>query len=248
MMLLQLSLRMLRRHLRAGELTLLGLALALAVAGLSSVSFFTDRLGRALSREANQMLGGDVMLSADHAWAPGFSLEAGRRGLSQAESLLFTSMAGLGPAVQMAGVKAVSPNYPLRGVPRIRRQLDGPEAPAPGGPAPGSVWLDERLAATLSARPGDVVSLGGMTGTVENSAASRAAPSLGCRITMASAYPLTTRIVSARVSPFAMEHASTLPTEMDVPPRRAMADSKDIRVRVLGSKKRTARILPTNRN
>ena len=160
MMLLQLSLRMLRRHLRAGELTLLGLALALAVAGLSSVSFFTDRLGRALSREANQMLGGDVMLSADHAWAPGFSLEAGRRGLSQAESLLFTSMAGLGPAVQMAGVKAVSPNYPLRGVPRIRRQLDGPEAPAPGGPAPGSVWLDERLAATLSARPGDVVSLG----------------------------------------------------------------------------------------
>jgi len=44
--------------------------------------------------------------------------------------------------------------------------------------------------------------------------------------------------------PFAMEQASTLPTESDVPPRRAMADSKDMRVRVLGSKKRTARILP----
>jgi hypothetical protein len=42
----------------------------------------------------------------------------------------------------------------------------------------------------------------------------------------------------------AIEHASTLPTEREVPPSRAIADSKDIRVRVLGSKKRTARILP----
>ena len=83
-----------------------------------------------------------------------------------------------------------------------------------------------------------------MTGTVENSAASRAAPSFGWRMTIASAYPLTTRIVSARVSPFAIEQASTLPTESEVPPSRAMADSNDIRVRVLGSKKRTARILP----
>ena len=76
-----------------------------------------------------------------------------------------------------------------------------------------------------------------MTGTVANSAASRAAPSFGWRMTIASAYPLTTRIVSASVSPFAIEQASTLLTEMEVPPRRAMADSKDIRVRVLGFKK-----------
>ncbi len=37
---------------------------------------------------------------------------------------------------------------------------------------------------------------------------------MGCRITIASAYPLTTRIVSASVSPFAIEQASTLPTEV----------------------------------
>ena len=160
MNLLSLALRMLRRHLRAGELTLLGLALALAVGSLSSVSFFTDRLGRALAREANQMLGGDLMLSADHPWAPGFAREAARRGLSRAESLLFTSMAGHGDAVQMAGVKAVSPGYPLRGVPRVRLQPDGPERAAPGGPDAGSVWLDERLSAMLSARPGDRVRLG----------------------------------------------------------------------------------------
>jgi hypothetical protein len=41
-----------------------------------------------------------------------------------------------------------------------------------------------------------------------------------------------------------MEQASTLPTEREVPPNRAIADSKDIRVRVLGSKKSVARILP----
>jgi hypothetical protein len=43
-----------------------------------------------------------------------------------------------------------------------------------------------------------------------------------------------------------MEQASTLPTESEVPPSRAIADSKDIRVLVLGSKKRTARILPAS--
>jgi hypothetical protein len=62
---------------------------------------------------------------------------------------------------------------------------------------------------------------------------------------MASAYPLATRMVSASVSPLAIELPSILSTTMEVPPRRAIEDSKDMRVRVLGSKKRRARILPS---
>jgi len=60
---------MLRRDFRAGELRLLGIALLIAVASLISVSFFTDRMGRALTREANQLLGGDLLLIADHPWS-----------------------------------------------------------------------------------------------------------------------------------------------------------------------------------
>ena len=47
---------MLRRDLRAGELGLLLVALIVAVASLTSVGFFTDRVAQALKREANQLL------------------------------------------------------------------------------------------------------------------------------------------------------------------------------------------------
>ena len=63
---MHLSWQMLKRDFRAGELRLLGVALVIAVASLSSVSFFSDRLSRALAREAHQLLGGDLLLLADH--------------------------------------------------------------------------------------------------------------------------------------------------------------------------------------
>ena len=65
---LSFALRMLRRDARAGELRLLVAALVLAVAALSAVGFFTDRVSQALAREANQLLGADLLLRADHPW------------------------------------------------------------------------------------------------------------------------------------------------------------------------------------
>jgi len=53
-------------------------------------------------------------------------------------------------------------------------------------------------------------------------------------------------MVSARVSPFAMELASTLSMERKSPPRRAIAAANDIRVRVLGSKKRRPSNFPSS--
>ena len=74
------SFRMLRRDLRAGELGLLLVALVIAVASLTSVGFFTDRVAQALGREANQLLGGDLVLVSDHALDPAYRAEASRLG------------------------------------------------------------------------------------------------------------------------------------------------------------------------
>jgi len=84
---------MLLRDWRAGELRVLALALVLAVGGVSSVAFFADRVRQALTREAHQVLGADMLMTADHAWAPEFRDEIARRGLSRAESVNFVSMA-----------------------------------------------------------------------------------------------------------------------------------------------------------
>ena len=59
--------RTLWRDVRAGELRLLIVAVTLAVAALTSVGFFSDRLQSGLQRDALQLLGGDVVVVSDNA-------------------------------------------------------------------------------------------------------------------------------------------------------------------------------------
>jgi putative ABC transport system permease protein len=113
------SLKMLLRDWRAGELRVLAMALVIAVASITSVAFFADRVGRALVRDAHQLLGADLVLVSDHAWQPGVAAEIARRGLEHAQATTFISMAIAGENSVLVGVKAVSANYPLRGRLRI---------------------------------------------------------------------------------------------------------------------------------
>ncbi|MDH4052278.1 MAG: hypothetical protein OEU93_11955, partial [Rubrivivax sp.] len=53
------------RDLRAGELRLLAAAVLLAVAALTAVGFFADRLNAGLARDARQLLGGDAVVASD---------------------------------------------------------------------------------------------------------------------------------------------------------------------------------------
>lgn len=158
------SLRMLRRDARAGELRLLVAALVVAVAALTAVGFFADRVRQALDREANQLLGADLLLTADHPWAAAVADGARARGLRLAETRTFPSMVSLGEGAelhaQLAEIKAVGAGYPLRGALRVAPGLNAPDAPAQGIPAPGAIWVDERLASALAARVGDTLAVG----------------------------------------------------------------------------------------
>src|SRR5258705_537941 len=156
----RLALRMLVRDWRAGELRVLALALVLAVGGVASVSFFADRVRQALTREAHQVLGADVLMTADHAWPPEFRDEIARRGLNGAESISFVSMARSGRETLLAAVKAVTPGYPLRGKLRIAPGLNTPDADTDAIPPRGVVWLEERMMAELKVRPDDMIELG----------------------------------------------------------------------------------------
>ena len=63
---LRLGWRTLWRDLRAGELRLLIVAVLLAVAALTAVGFFADRLKGGLQRDARQLLGGDAVVVSDN--------------------------------------------------------------------------------------------------------------------------------------------------------------------------------------
>src|SRR3990172_8667642 len=154
------SLKMLLRDWRAGELRVLAMALVVAVASITSVAFFADRVGRALVRDAHQLLGADLVLVSDHPWQAGIAEEIARRGLEHARATTFISMAIAGENSVLAGVKAVSANYPLRGRLRIAPAVNAPDAPAPAGPAPGTVWIEERLVTALAVPVGSKLKLG----------------------------------------------------------------------------------------
>lgn len=154
------SWRLLGRELRSGELRLLFAALFVAVAAVTAVGFFSDRVRQGLQHEARQMMGGDLLLTADHPVPDPYRDEARRLGLQMAETMLFPSMVMAGGQPQLADIKAVSASYPLRG--KLASSPGGGELgrDAEQGPAAGSVWLDERLAAALGAAPGDRVMIG----------------------------------------------------------------------------------------
>src|SRR5690554_2005943 len=160
MMNVSLVWRMMVRDFRAGELHLLGLAIVIAVACLTSVGFLSDRVSRGLDREANQVLGGDLLLRADQPWEDAPLAEARQRGLALTETVLFRSMLGTAEKVELAGVKAVGEGYPLRGAVRIAPGPGAADAEAEDIPAPGEIWLDERLFARLGVGVGDQVELG----------------------------------------------------------------------------------------
>lgn len=155
------SWRLLGRELRSGELRLLFSALVVAVAAVTAVGFFGDRVRQGLQHEAQQMMGGDLIVTSDHPLPESYREEARRHRLRIAETLVFPSMVMAGGQAQLADIKAVSGSYPLRG--SLGRILHGEETSRETGRGPeaGTVWLDERLASALGVRAGETLGVGG---------------------------------------------------------------------------------------
>ncbi len=160
----KLGWRNLRRDLRAGELRLLVLAVALAVAALTAVGFFADRLQGGLARDARQLLGGDAVVSSDHAPPPALAAAAASLGLRTATTLTFPTMAratdAQGGAARLVALKAVEDGYPLRGTMRVASDLDTPAGPTRDVPAAGEAWVDPALLGALNLKVGDPLLLG----------------------------------------------------------------------------------------
>lgn len=148
------------RDLRSGDLTMLILAVALAVGALSAVSLFADRLSGALTRDAKQLLGGDAVVVSDQPTSPDITALAKRLDLQSASTLTFPTMASGAvqrdalPAAKLVALKAVEDGYPLRGSLKIDtgHALSIPHA--------GEVWVERSLLSTLGLSLGDTLILG----------------------------------------------------------------------------------------
>lgn len=152
--------RLFKRNWRAGELHILAFAVVVAVAAVTAVSFFTDRVQSALSRQSDLLLAADLVLASDHPIAEVYVQEAHRQGLAVAQALQFPSMATHVKESHLAEIKAVEEGYPLRGRLRISSSAYVPPQETSAVPAPGTVWVELRLLQQLGVAVGDMLELG----------------------------------------------------------------------------------------
>ncbi|MBI5721853.1 MAG: ABC transporter permease [Burkholderiales bacterium] len=154
--------------MRAGELRLLAVAVVLAVAALTAVGFFADRLNNGLQRDARQLLGGDAVVASDKPTPREIVARARALGLEVAQTVEFPSMGRAGDAqggaTRLVSVKAVTPGYPLRGRLQVRETMDAATPAstsfATSVPERGTVWVDAALLDALALRLGDALLLG----------------------------------------------------------------------------------------
>ncbi|MGZ4955128.1 MAG: ABC transporter permease, partial [Methylobacter sp.] len=110
-----LALRLLWRDSRSGELTILILALIIAVTSSTAIALFADRLQRTMVSQAAEFLAADLVISSPAAVPAEWLSKATELNLAQAQTVEFSSVLIEHDELLLASIKAVSSAYPLRG-------------------------------------------------------------------------------------------------------------------------------------
>lgn len=156
------ALRSFRRELRSGEVLVLLFSVALAVAALTAVGFLTDRIGKAVARQANEVLAADLRLRSQEPIPETWRDKAQEFDLQTAETNTFPSVVFAGDLSALATIKAVSETYPLRGNVRVSDTLFGEQRVVDNTPARGKAWADGALLARINADVGDRLTVGSL--------------------------------------------------------------------------------------
>jgi len=162
---LRLGLWLLRRERANGEWRVLLLALIIGVGSVSTTGFLGDRLKRAMSEQGASFLGADLLVTSPRPiedW-PTYAIKKSVRttaSLARSRALEFPSMLARGDAFQLATLRAVDADYPLRGSVRIADRPFAAGIPRPAQPPPGTIYVAPDLLPLLSAKVGDRVQIG----------------------------------------------------------------------------------------
>ncbi len=155
-----LALRLLWRDSRSGELTILILALIIAVTSSTAIALFADRLQRTMTTQAAEFLAADLVISSPGTVPAEWPAKATELNLAQAQTVEFSSVLIEHDELLLAGIKAVSSAYPLRGFLKTTTSDYGAETIEHSGPKPGTAWVDKRILSALKLNLGDALQVG----------------------------------------------------------------------------------------
>jgi putative ABC transport system permease protein len=156
----QLAWQQFKANWQAGDLRVLMLALILAVAAITSVSAFSQRIGSHLNSQGGILLGGDLVVISDHTIPQTYIEQAKQLGLKATQTAEFPSMIVHQTRSQISEIKALGQAFPLRGDFSVQLVPHQAATLVANPPSLGEVWLEPRLMAVLGLQFGDQVTLG----------------------------------------------------------------------------------------
>lgn len=157
---LALAWRLLIRDWKSGELTVLGVALIIAVTSLTAVAFLTDRVGHAVELRAAESLAADLRLGSSQPLPAKYIEMAEKTGLDTASMIIMPSVVFEDDRSTLSAVSAVTSGYPLRGKLKTSGKLLSEAVETSDIPAPGEAWASTRLLARLGADTGAQIRVG----------------------------------------------------------------------------------------
>ncbi len=158
-----LGLRLLFRDGRSGELNLLVIALIIAVTSSTAVSLFADRLHHSMSTQAAEFLAADLVITSPGLIPPQWLSKAQSLHLKTARTAEFSTVLIENDELLLAGTKAVSSQYPLRGYLKTVTADYSTETIRRQGPEQGEVWVDKRILSALKMALGNDLQVGEKT-------------------------------------------------------------------------------------
>jgi putative ABC transport system permease protein len=157
---LPLAWRLLLRDWKSGELTVLGIALVIAVTSLTAVAFLTDRVGHAVELRAAESLAADVRLGSSQPLAEHYIKMAEHAGLKTAAVITMPSVVFEDDRSTLSEIRAVTAAYPLRGRLKTAAKLLAAGVETSEVPATGEAWATTRLLARLGADTDSIITVG----------------------------------------------------------------------------------------
>lgn len=142
---------LLQQSFHSGGITLLVVALALAISASTALRFSNQQIQYAIEQQAGELLASDMLIESNEPLSDTWQHSATQHGLKTSQSTVFSSMAHTGEHFVMVNVKAIDDAFPLRG------ELD--ISPTSKQIKAGEIWLSPRVFDLLHVKVGDQVDI-----------------------------------------------------------------------------------------
>jgi putative ABC transport system permease protein len=157
------SLRLLKHEFRRGELTIIALAIILAVSAVYSLTGFSGQIKQGLIANSAKFIAADRVLSTSRVVNEDYLTKSDELGISRAKQVEMSSMIFADDNMLLATVKAVTIGYPLRGellveIPDVDTEKHVTQIVS--APVHESVWVEQKILNQLKVSVGGTLDIG----------------------------------------------------------------------------------------